>query len=147
MDWSKYTRGAPFTFRQRPGPNNALGRIKFMFPNEHFVFLHDTPSRALFGRAQRAFSSGCIRVERPFELAELLLGDPDNWNAERFDSVVEGGRTTRVNLATPMPILISYLTASLSEDGAARFGPDVYQRDARLLAALDGDVEIDLPAF
>ena len=147
VDWSKYTRGAPYTFRQRPGPNNALGRIKFMFPNEHFVFLHDTPSRALFGRAQRAFSSGCIRVERPFELAELLLADPDNWNAARFDALVSAGATTRVNLETPMPILISYLTASLSDDGAARFGPDIYDRDARVLAALDGDVTIELPGY
>jgi murein L,D-transpeptidase YcbB/YkuD len=147
LDWSQYSRGVPYTLRQRPGPNNALGRVKFMFPNEHFVFLHDTPSRSLFGRARRAFSSGCIRVERPFELAELLLRDSQRWNEENFDELLAGGKTTRINLPEPVPILILYLTASLSDDNVARFGPDVYERDPTLLAALDGPVSIELPDY
>jgi murein L,D-transpeptidase YcbB/YkuD len=76
-------------------------------------------------------------------LAELLLADADNWSVSRFDEIVAGGRTTRVNLPEPMPILILYLTASLSADGAARFNPDIYGRDAQLLAALDGEVRLE----
>ena len=147
IDWSRYTRGVPYTLRQQPGPGNALGRVKFMFPNEHLVFVHDTPSRTLFGRAERAFSSGCIRLERPFELAELLLNDMDEWNAEKIEAVVAGGKTRRVNLPKPEPILILYLTASIDADDRPVFFRDVYERDARLLAALNGPVAIDLPGI
>ena len=146
VDWSGYSKGVPYTLRQEPGPNNALGRIKFIFPNEHFVFLHDTPSRGLFDRAERAFSSGCIRVEKPLELAELLLGDPDKWSMEKLQAVLDSRKTQRVNLRPKEPVLILYLTASLGLDGGIRFAKDIYSRDDDLLAALNGPVKLEAPA-
>ena len=84
VDWSRFRGGhIPYTLRQDPGPKNALGRVKLMFPNPYLVYLHDTPSQALFDKAERAFSSGCVRVERALELAELVLDDPGQWNAQR----------------------------------------------------------------
>jgi len=146
VDWSKYSRGVPYTLRQEPGPNNSLGRIKFIFPNEHFVFVHDTPSRSLFDRSERAFSSGCIRIDKPLELAELLLRDPDNWSQEDLQRVLDSRETQRVNLKPREPVLILYLTASLDVDGSIRFAKDIYGRDDELLAALNGPVRIELPA-
>ncbi|MGD8978143.1 MAG: L,D-transpeptidase family protein [Gammaproteobacteria bacterium] len=141
IDWQSYTRGIPYSIRQEPGPNNALGEIKFIFPNKHFVFLHDTPNRSLFARPDRAFSSGCIRVENPFELAELMMNDPGKWGQAALKEVRDSRQTRRLN--TPrLPVLILYLTASLQPDGEARFLKDVYGRDAAVLAALDGEVLI-----
>ncbi|MFW2404485.1 MAG: L,D-transpeptidase family protein [Gammaproteobacteria bacterium] len=145
VDWTQYTRGVPYTLRQEPGPNNALGRVKFIFPNEHFVFLHDTPSRYLFDRSERAFSSGCIRIEKPFELAELLLDDPGKWNQETLQAVIDGAQTQRVLLDEPMPVLIVYLTASVERDGRPRFLKDIYSRDAKLLEALNAAPQMYLP--
>jgi murein L,D-transpeptidase YcbB/YkuD len=145
VDWQAYSRGIPYTLRQEPGPDNALGRVKFIFPNEHFVFLHDTPSRALFDRAERTFSSGCIRVDKPFELAELLLDDAQAWDPAAIRGVVDSGRTRRVNLRKPEPVLILYLTASVLDDGSVSFPADIYDRDARVLAVLNGPVTLDLP--
>ncbi len=137
IDWSKITpRRFPYTLRQEPGPSNALGQVKFIFPNSHFVFLHDTPSKELFHRTDRAFSSGCIRVERPFELAALLLKDVPGWDRSKIDAVVASGRTETVFLPRPMPVLMVYLTAEFM-DGQMLFKNDVYKRDAPLLKALD----------
>lgn len=145
VNWQAYSRGVPYTLRQEPGPDNALGRIKFIFPNRHFVFLHDTPSRGLFDRPERTFSSGCIRVENPFELAELLVEDQEQWDQAALDRVIESRQTRRIHLKDPMPVLILYLTASIDMAGQVRFYRDVYSRDAELLEALDGDVSIELP--
>jgi len=145
VDWNQYTKGVPYTLRQEPGPNNALGTIKFIFPNEHFVFLHDTPSRALFGRSERAFSSGCIRVQDPLRLAELLLDEPDEWNRESLQSKIDGKQTERIYLDDPVAVLILYLTASVEVDGRVRFLKDVYSRDARLLEAMAEPSQIALP--
>jgi murein L,D-transpeptidase YcbB/YkuD len=137
VDWSRYP-AAPFPYRlvQDPGPNNALGRVKFMFPNEHLVFLHDTPSRSLFDRSQRAFSSGCIRVENPFELARLLLNDPQEWSAEAIARVVDSRETRTVQLPEPELVLLLYWTVDLTREGHVGFKRDLYDRDAPLLAAL-----------
>ena len=131
VDWSG--RNPPYRLVQRPGSDNALGRIKFMFPNEHAVYLHDTPSRDLFDRDSRAFSSGCIRVENPFELAEQLLGSRGR---ERLDALVASGRTETVFLEKPLPIMLLYWTAEPDETGRVTFLPDVYSRDAAVIAAL-----------
>ncbi len=131
VDWSG--RNPPYRLVQRPGPDNALGRIKFMFPNEHAVYLHDTPSRDLFERDSRAFSSGCIRVENPFELAEQLLGARGR---ERLDAVVASGRTQTIFLDKPMPIMLLYWTAEPDEAGRVSFLPDVYGRDPAVVTAL-----------
>ncbi len=145
IDWNTYTRGVPYTLRQEPGPNNALGRVKFIFPNEHFVFLHDTPSRILFSKAERAFSSGCIRVEHPLQLAKLLLDDHQQWNSTAIQSTVDSKETRRINLHEPFPVLIVYLTAVAEPGKPPSFPPDIYKRDEALLDALNGIVIIDIP--
>ncbi|MEN8108356.1 MAG: L,D-transpeptidase family protein, partial [Pseudomonadota bacterium] len=103
IDWSQYPgKGFPYLIRQQPGPKNALGRVKFIFPNKHAVYLHDTPHKSGFGRAERAFSSGCIRIQDPFHFAELLLADKPDWDRAKIDAVVESRETTRVNLTDPL---------------------------------------------
>ena len=140
IDWSKYTgRNFPYQLRQDPGPDNAMGLIKIMFPNKHLVFIHDTPSKSLFERTDRTFSSGCIRTEKPFELAEILLDDPDNWNAESFKQVIDSGRTQTVMLPKPVPILLFYWTAAVQPNGTVRFKKDPYKRDAEVLEGLNGN--------
>ena len=139
IDWPNVTaKSFPYMLRQRPGPTNALGRIKFIFPNEHFVFLHDTPSRDLFDRDERAFSSGCIRVENPLELAEILLRPDPKWTHEALQRAVDGEQTQTVSLARPIPVLILYLTA-VAFDGGKEFTflRDIYDRDAAVLRALN----------
>jgi murein L,D-transpeptidase YcbB/YkuD len=139
IDWSRYSGNTfPYLLRQEPGPNNALGRVKFMFPNKHDVYLHDTPSKELFERDVRAFSSGCIRVERPFELAELLLNDSQNWSLEKIQAAVDGKHTQTVNLGSPVPVLLYYWTAQGQPDGNAQFKTDIYGRDDAVLKSLDG---------
>lgn len=134
VDWS---RPGAVTLRQDAGPSNALGRAVIRFPNEYLVYLHDTPSQALFEREQRAFSSGCIRVERALELVERLLADPERWSREAIDQVVAAGETQTVNLSKPVPILLVYWTVDVLADGRIAFKPDIYGRDPPILAALD----------
>jgi L,D-transpeptidase YcbB len=133
IDWSS-ARTLQYQLVQRPGPTNALGRVKFMFPNEYFVYLHDTPSRDLFDKESRAFSSGCIRVENPLELADILLGD--KWPRERIDAAIASGRTQTVILDKPLAVKLLYWTAEVDGAGRVSFFPDVYSRDDALIAAL-----------
>ena len=143
IDWSKWTaRTFPYVLRQDAGDGNALGRVKIDFPNPYFVYLHDTPSRALFERDDRTFSHGCIRVEHPLELAERLLADPEHWNAAAINAAVEAGTTRYVNLAHKVPVLVMYWTADEDEDGRTVFKRDLYRRDARLGRALDGKFSV-----
>jgi murein L,D-transpeptidase YcbB/YkuD len=130
---------------QRPGPDNALGRVKFMFPNEHAVYLHDTPSKHLFGKAERAFSAGCIRVERPFDFAEVLMGR-DGWTQERFKEVLDSGEIRTVFLSKPLPVLLLYWTAEVREDGVVYFYQDIYDRDQSVADGLDAPFSLDRPA-
>ena len=144
VDWSSVTRrNFGYTLVQRPGPNNALGRVKFMFPNEHAVYLHDTPSKYLFSQAERAFSHGCIRVENPYEFAELLLG-PD-WNQDKIAATLDSKEIKTVSLPKPLPVLLMYWTAIVSKDGEVFFYNDVYQRDQNVADALDAPFRIELP--
>jgi murein L,D-transpeptidase YcbB/YkuD len=143
VDWSAVTRrNFDYIFVQRPGPNNALGHVKFVFPNEHAVYLHDTPARQLFGSADRAFSHGCIRVENPMDLAEILLA-PNGWDRKRIDATLGSGKTTTVFLSKPLPILLLYWTANVDPDGVVHFYRDVYQRDPPIARALDGPFRIE----
>jgi murein L,D-transpeptidase YcbB/YkuD len=145
VNWAKITeRNFPFWLVQRPGPNNALGRVKVMFPNEHAVYLHDTPSKALFSKAERAFSHGCIRVENPFDFAEQLLGG-DGWNQEKFQQVLDEGKIKTVLLSKPIPVLLLYWTAMVDPDGVVYFYNDVYERDARIAEALNQPFRLDMP--
>ncbi len=146
IDFSKYTgRNFPYQLVQRPGSTNALGRVKFIFPNHHFVFLHDTPSKTLFDRTERTFSSGCIRIENPFELAELLLNDPEQWNQESIQTVLDSEKPKTVFLKKPLTVMLLYGTVGVEEDGVIGFYNDVYKRDARILKALAGDFEYHIP--
>ncbi len=141
INWNRYGPGNfPFRLRQRPGPNNALGRVKYMFPNEFNVYLHDTPSRSLFSRAERAFSHGCVRLSRPLELAPPVLTDGGlaGWDLARVNAVVGSGKRTVVSLEDPLPIHITYFTAWI-EQGVPNFRADVYEQDEKLVAALGGD--------
>ncbi len=135
VNWSAKNPGV--TLVQRPGPSNALGLVKFMFPNKHAVYLHDTDDRSLFDRADRNLSSGCVRVEDPFVFADLLMQGAPDWSAARREDILAGGKTTRIDLPTPMPVLLTYYTAWVAED-QVQFRRDVYDRDARLLAELNG---------
>jgi murein L,D-transpeptidase YcbB/YkuD len=138
LNWDKYTsKNFPYMIRQDPGPHNALGRVKFIFPNKHFVFLHDTPSKSLFDREARAFSSGCIRVEAPFELAEKILDDEDNWNLEKIKDLIKSEKTKTVHLDSSIPVLLLYATAFPAEDdNIIEFRKDIYSRDAAILKGL-----------
>jgi L,D-transpeptidase YcbB len=122
--------------RQRPGPLNALGRVKFHIPNDFSVFLHDTPSTALFARSVRAFSHGCIRLEKPLELAEYLLGDDPRWNRSAIDAATGTGRERQIAVRQPLPVHILYWTAWAGRDGEIEFRHDLYGRDEPLLARL-----------
>jgi murein L,D-transpeptidase YcbB/YkuD len=137
IDWAHATPGNfKYALRQPPGPDNALGRVKFMFPNSYSVYLHDTPSRNLFEKSERAASSGCIRVENPLELAALLLEGQPGWDRAAIDRVVAEGKTTTVKLAQPVPVLLTYWTAWVDRDGVLQLREDVYGRDAKVAAAL-----------
>ncbi len=137
IDWSAATaRNFRYMLRQDPGPDNALGRVKFIFPNPHAVYLHDTASRSLFEKSDRAFSSGCIRVERPLELAERLLEGQAGWDRAAIERVVAEGKTRTVTLATPVPVLLSYWTAWVDRSGTLQFRKDLYGRDAQIAAGL-----------
>ena len=137
IDWDRYDgRTFPYRIVQAPGGDNPLGRVKFVFPNAYAVYLHDTPGRTLFRRPRRTFSHGCIRIERPMALAELLLGD-SAWSAAALDSAVALGTEQAIPLANPVSVFVLYWTAWVAEDGVLHFRPDVYGRDADILAALD----------
>jgi murein L,D-transpeptidase YcbB/YkuD len=144
IDFSEYSRNNfPFTVRQEPGPNNALGQVKFIFPNKYSVYLHDTPARTLFSRQDRAFSHGCIRLEKKWELLMNLMDDPEVWNMDKINEILASKKTTRVNLPYPEDIVILYWTAGYSkENDALFFNKDVYQRDNPVLEALDGPVTL-----
>ena len=125
----------PYTVRQEPGPKNALGRIKFMFPNKHFVYLHDTPSQSLFARAERTTSSGCIRVEKPISLAAELLGDPVEWSEAKLEERIGKASNETVTLTDPIMVFLMYWTSVPDDSGDVKFFSDVYSRDQ---AVLDG---------
>ena len=137
VDWGAVSASNfPYRMRQKPGPNNALGRVKFMFPNKHNVYLHDTPSRELFARSERSFSSGCIRIEQPLELAEYLLADQPAWTPERVQQVIDRRVETSVRLKQNVPVHLLYWTAWAEADGTVHFRRDIYGRDALLQKAL-----------
>jgi murein L,D-transpeptidase YcbB/YkuD len=140
IDWSKATgRSFPYRLVQPPGPDNALGRVKFMFPNSYSVYLHDTPSRNLFERSERAFSSGCIRIENPLELAALLLEGQSGWDRAALDAAIAAGKTRTVTLERPVPVLLTYFTAWVNRDGVLQLRGDVYGRDPKVLRGLDAE--------
>ncbi len=146
VDWAHVSPASfPYRLRQDPGPWNALGRVKFMLPNPFQIYLHDTPSRALFQQANRTFSSGCIRVEKPVELAQYLLRDHPAWPPDKVAEQIKSGETRTVWLHEPIPVHLLYWTAWVDETGLVQFRSDIYGRDERLVVALrrDGWTEPD----
>jgi murein L,D-transpeptidase YcbB/YkuD len=144
VNWSRYGAGnlPPYQLRQDPGDDNALGLVKIMFPNKYSVYLHDTPTKALFDKDERTFSSGCIRVQKAFELAELVLNDPVQWNQATMAEVVKAKAMKTVSLAKPVPVLLLYWTAQPTPDGQVLFRNDVYGRDPPTLAALNSEFRL-----
>ena len=137
VDWSSIRVGNfPFTLVQQPCAANQLGRIKFIFPNKYSVYMHDTPGEFLFTKARRAFSHGCIRVDAPLGLAEIVL-DGEGWSREQIESQIGSGETRTVYLSKPLLVVISYWTADVDDQGLINFYDDIYERDATILEALD----------
>ena len=140
VNWSAVGAGNfNYQLRQDAGPRNALGGIKFMFPNPYNVYLHDTPSRSLFSRSQRTFSSGCIRISNPVELAEYLLKHDPKWSKEAIKTAAASGKQRVVSLPQEVPVYLLYWTVWADENGEIQFRDDIYQRDKSLLRALYQD--------
>lgn len=134
VNWRSLSR-MPYSLRQDSGEKNALGKVKFMFPNRFNVYIHDTPSKSLFSRDLRVFSHGCMRVQDPLDLAALLLAD-HGWSRNRIDAAVAGGTQRIINLPEPVPVHVTYLTAWANKDGTVNFRRDPYDRDKALANAL-----------
>jgi L,D-transpeptidase YcbB len=144
INWTKISRkNFPYMVRQKPGPENALGKVKFMFPNSYNVYIHDTPSRGHFARDDRAMSSGCIRIEKPFELACILLADAPDWPPEKIRTAMQNNREQTANLKTPVDVLLLYLTAWTDGNGRVQFRKDIYRRDELVLNALNKKTEAE----
>lgn len=137
IDWKKDAAISGYRLRQRPGPKNALGQVKFMFPNKHDVYMHDTNARELFSATKRDMSSGCVRLSQPLDLAYLVLAPNEDWPQERVQDVLSrSDRDTRVDLKRPVDVHLQYLTVVFDGAGNIRFLQDVYERDASVLEAL-----------
>lgn len=148
IDPNKYSvNNFPFMVRQKPGPKNALGEVKFIFPNKFSVYLHDTPSKYLFARESRAFSHGCIRVQNPLDFAHVLLNDEDKWSKANINKVVQTRKITRATPKEDYYVAILYLTASVDDDGNALFMQDVYSRDEKVWKNLSGPMDLEYGSF
>jgi murein L,D-transpeptidase YcbB/YkuD len=138
LDWDSLSvNNFPYTVVQQPGDKNALGLVKFIFPNSHAIYLHDTPARSLFARSSRAFSHGCVRVQDPMELARLLLNDPEKWTDESIADIVASKKRTRITIERPTEVMLMYWTTEPSTDERIKFNPDIYNRDPGVLSALN----------
>jgi murein L,D-transpeptidase YcbB/YkuD len=137
VNWSQYTgKNLPYRLQQSSGDQGSLGRVKFLLPNRYIVYLHDTPHKELFKKSFRAFSSGCIRVENPLELAGIVLQDSVKWSGEQIRKAVDTKKTRTVSLPKRIPVYILYLTAT-AEGEDILFLDDVYGRDSAVLNALN----------
>jgi murein L,D-transpeptidase YcbB/YkuD len=130
VDWSRFASSG-YRLRQRPGPRNPLGTVKFMFPNAYAIYLHDTPAEQHFRSDERTFSHGCVRVEEPAELAEFVLRGTPGWDRERIRRAMVEARSLEVALAESVPVHIVYWTAWVEDDGSVQFRDDVYGLDRR----------------
>jgi len=119
-------------YRQKPGPKNSLGLVKFMFPNQNNIYLHDSPAKSLFNRDERAFSHGCVRVQKAKELAYLILDDDKKMSHQKIDEYMNSGEEKQYPLNRKIPVYIAYFTAMADENGNVAFFDDIYSRDARL---------------
>ena len=133
VNWSSYSASSfPYIIRQKPGPSNSLGYVKFLFPNSYSIYLHDTPSRNLFEKEGRTFSHGCIRIAEPAWLANYLLRDDPQWNEETIDKAMHNGKEKYVTLKKTVPVYITYFPSWVDKTGKLNFRDDIYGHDARL---------------
>jgi murein L,D-transpeptidase YcbB/YkuD len=137
VDWNLWDgETMPFRFRQPPGGGNALGRVKFMFPNKHAVYLHDTPTRNLFSRSVRSFSHGCVRVDKPVEFADALLSREEQINGQRIKHLIGGGANGSLPIKRHIPVHLTYFTVWVDEAGETQKRPDIYEYDERMKSAM-----------
>ncbi len=139
INWNKYGENVPFDFRQKPGKDNALGKMKFMFPNNYHIYLHDTPSKSHFGNTKRAFSHGCIRVENPKKLAMYLLKNQPVWNEQKVDKILTTNTQTGIKVNPSIPVYIAYFTAWVDGNGQLNFRNDLYNLDSKLSREVFGN--------
>ena len=132
VNWNKYTSSIPYSIRQKPGDDNALGKMKFIFPNNFSIYLHDTPSRSIFNESKRAFSHGCIRVENPMKLAQYILRNNQKWNSDNLQSSIESKKTISIQIKPTLPVYIVYFTAWIGNSGEINFRNDLYNMDSQL---------------
>jgi L,D-transpeptidase YcbB len=136
VNWRAYGNKVPYSIQQPPGGENALGEVKFLFPNSHDIYMHDTPSRNLFGETERAFSHGCVRVENPREFATVLL----NMSRDEVDNRIDGGESTSVKVTSGYRVHLQYLTAWPDSNGMIQYHDDIYGRDETLMNAIRASV-------
>ncbi len=131
-NWKNYTSSFPYMIRQKPGIDNALGLVKFLFPNSYDIYMHDTPSKSLFGESTRMFSHGCIRIENPVKLVKFLLREDSIYTDEKINALMHGGKQTFVKLKNKVPVFIAYFTAWVDNDEKLNFRSDVYHHDSKM---------------
>lgn len=134
VDWS--AKSFPYMIRQKPGNDNSLGQVKFISPNKHSVYIHDTPARYLFAKEERAMSHGCIRIQNPHDFAAMLLRSDPSWNMEKIKDAMHKSSEQIVYLKKKIPVLLVYLTFWADSEGQGHFREDVYERDQEVLVAL-----------
>jgi len=134
INWN--SKSFPYMIRQKPGGSNSLGLVKFMFPNNHSVYIHDTPARSLFEKEDRAMSHGCIRLQNPSKFAQILLEHDKSWTSERIDQAMHRDSELIVNLPEKIPVVLLYLTFWADSKGEPHFRQDIYDRDAEVLTLL-----------
>jgi len=134
VDWDRVD-ASKVRLRQSPGRGNALGQIKFLFPNKHAVYLHDTPSKHLFNRSRRAYSHGCMRVRNPQAFAEAIMRS-EGWTRQSIARAIDRGANRAIRLEQKLPVHVTYFTAAVGEEGGVRFFADIYKYDDRILEAL-----------
>ena len=139
IDWDKYKGDVPFIIRQKPGGENALGKMKFLFPNNYNIYLHDTPSKGLFSASKRAFSHGCIRVENPNKLLMYLLRKDEKWNQERVDTILKTDKEYGIPIKPTVPVYIVYFTSWVDSKGQLNFRNDIYNLDQQLSNEIFGE--------
>ena len=124
--------------RQRPGPGNALGKVKFLFPNSFNIYFHDTPAKSLFNKDKRAYSHGCIRLKEPEKMANYVLRDQPEWTPEKISEAMNSGEEKYVKVKKPIPVVVTYYTAWVDENGQLNFREDIYGHDAKLARKMFG---------
>ncbi|MEO8086534.1 MAG: L,D-transpeptidase family protein [Bacteroidota bacterium] len=132
IDWKNYSTNFPYIIREKPGKNNSLGLVKFLFPNSYDIYLHDTPEKSLFDETTRTFSHGCIRIEEPFKLAKFLLRNDSRYSDEKIKALMDGGKETFVKMEAKVPVFIAYFTAWVDRSGKLNFRDDIYHHDDKM---------------